>query len=123
MRMRHITMRVNDLEKSIRFYEEIAGLDLVRRFQAGEFELAFMSNGEGETQIEFVYSAEGETFQGKGFFLCFETENIEGMHEFAENMGYEPSEIHTQDPGDQSQYFYVYDPNGVSIQLRTFPNG
>ncbi|MGI6258103.1 MAG: VOC family protein [Anaerovoracaceae bacterium] len=120
MRMRHITLRVKDLEKSIKFYEEIAGLDLVRRFQAGEYELAFMSNGEGETQLEFVYSQGGETFQGKGIFLCFETENLEGMHEFAENMEYNPSDIH--DPGDQSSYFYVYDPDGVSIQLRTFPD-
>ncbi len=119
MRMKHITMRVKDLDTSIQFYEAIAGLDVVRRMEAGEYEIVFMSNGEGETELELVYSAQGETFQGKGFFLCFETDNLEEMHEFAENMEYEPSEIH--DPGDNSSYFYVYDPDGVSIQLRTFP--
>lgn len=42
------------------------------------------------------------------------------MHQLAKDQGLNPSPI--QDPGDQTRYFYVYDPDGVSVQLRTFPN-
>jgi lactoylglutathione lyase len=42
------------------------------------------------------------------------------MHELAQNKGLNPSAIH--DPGDKTNYFYVYDPNGISVQLRVFPD-
>lgn len=42
------------------------------------------------------------------------------MHKLVIEKGFNPSNV--QDPGDETRYFYVYDPNGGSIQLRMFPN-
>jgi lactoylglutathione lyase len=45
------TITVNNLEESLKFYQEIAGLSLERRFGAGPgSEIAFLGNG--ETKIE-----------------------------------------------------------------------
>lgn len=118
MKIKHITLRVKNLEKSIQFYETITELEIARRFQSGPAELAFMSSGEGETEIELLQIPQGQTFEGKGLFICFETDKLAEMHELALDKGYSPSAI--QDPGDGTRYFYVYDPDGVSVQLRTF---
>lgn len=119
MHMKHVTLRVKDLEKSITFYETMTGLTVTRRFRSEPAELAFLSNGQGETEVELLHIPQGQTFEGKGMFICFETDKLDAMHRVAQEQGLNPSPI--QEPGDQTRYFYVYDPDGVSIQLRCFP--
>lgn len=119
MNIKHIALNVNDLEESIKFYEMIAGLTVARRFKADPGEVAFLTNKDGETEIELIYMPQGLRFEGKGMFICFETDKLDEMHKLAIDKGLNPSEI--QEPGDKTRYFYVYDPNGVSIQLRVFP--
>jgi lactoylglutathione lyase len=41
MHIKHITLRVKDLDKSIAFYEMLVDLSVARRFTAGPAELAF----------------------------------------------------------------------------------
>ena len=118
MHIRHIAIRVKNLEQSIRFYETMTELIVARRIKAEPAELAFMTNGQGETEIELICIPDSQTFEGKGFFLCFETDRLDSMHRLAEAQGFNPSPI--QDPGDGTRYFYVYDPDGVSVQLRMF---
>lgn len=119
MHLKHIAIRVKNLEQSIDFYEKMTGLAVARRLKAEPAELAFLSNGVGETEIELVCIPDSPTFEGKGMFFCFETDQLGEMHHIAETEKFNPSPI--QDPGDGTKYFYVYDPDGVSVQLRTFP--
>lgn len=119
MHIRHVALMVKNIEKSIEFYEAITELTVSRRFKAGPGEVAFLSNGSGETEIELVCMPQGQKFEGKGMFICFETDKLDAMHKFAQDRGLNPSAV--QDPGDETRYFYVYDPDGVSVQLRTFP--
>lgn len=119
MHIKHFTIMVKDFEKSIEFYETMTGLQIARRFKEGEAELAFLTNEEGATEIELVYTKEGQKFEGKGMFICFETDKLEELHDLAMNKGLNPSDI--RNPGNDTSYFYVYDPNGVSVQFRVFP--
>lgn len=122
MHIKHITIYVdeaNKFEKSIEFYETMTELAIVRRFKAGPGEVVFLTNKEGETEIELVYMPEGRRFEGKGMFICFATDKIDEMHKLAIDKGLNPSPI--QNPDIDTRYFYVYDPNGVSVQLRYYP--
>lgn len=118
MHIKHVTLRVKNMEESIKFYETITELTISNRFTEGNAEVAFLTNGKGETEIELLYIPEGQTFEGKGMFICFETDKLEEMHKLAQDKDLKPSPI--QLPQDGTRYFYVYDPNGVSIQLRVF---
>lgn len=118
MHIKHITLYVNNLEESVKFYETITELTVSRRFNAGPGELAFLTNGNEETEIELIYMPQGQKFEGKGMFICFETDKLDEMHKHAADNGLNPSPI--QYPEDKTSYFYVYDPNGVSVQLRCF---
>jgi len=122
MHLQHVTFNVRDMNNSIQFYETMAGLTVARREQAGPGEIAFLTNGEGETEIEFVCMPQGQKFEGKGMFICFRTTEAElvRMHQLAEDKGLKPSPI--QNPGDSTRYFYVYDPDQVSVQLRSYPD-
>lgn len=119
MKLKHITFRVRDMEKSIRFYEEMAGLTVARRFRADPAEVAFLQNAEGETEVELLHIPGGQMFEGKGMFICFAAGKLDEMHALAMKKELRPSPI--QEPGDGTRYFYVYDPDGVSVQLRSFP--
>ncbi|HMM23118.1 MAG TPA: VOC family protein [Selenomonadales bacterium] len=116
MYFRQLSLMVKNLEESIEFYETITELTISRRFKEGPGEIAFMANSSGETEIELVYMPQAQKFEGKGFFICFVTDKLDAMHKLAQARGLNPSDIRNPDP--QSRYFYVYDPNGVSVMLR-----
>jgi lactoylglutathione lyase len=107
---------VEKLEESVEFYETIIEMTISRRIKTETGEVIFLTNGEGETQIELVCMPNIHKLQSKGISLCFETEDLDAKHELVCSRGLNPSEIKT--PDAKSRYFWVYDPNGLSIQLR-----
>ncbi len=51
------TLKVKNLEESLKFYQEIVGLKINKRFNAGPGrEIAFL--GDGETKIELICDEE-----------------------------------------------------------------
>ncbi len=97
----------------------ITELSVSRRFKEESGEVAFVINGDGKTEIEIICMPQGQKFEGTGMLICFETDKMDAMHKLAQDRGLNPSDI--QKPDVQTRYFYVYDPNGVSVQLRVFP--
>ncbi len=100
------------------FYTTLAQLQVVKQFEANGGNVAYLCNAEGETEIELIAMPEGQTFEGKGMFLCFASDNLEEAHELAVNGGWNPSDIRQPEP--TAKYFYVYDPDGVSVQFREY---
>lgn len=118
MKFHHISLRVRDFEKSMRFYQELAGLNAVKSFEANGGNVAYLQNADGETELELIAMPQGQNFEGKGFFLCFAAADLEAVHEAAVRMGANPSDIRQPEP--TARYFYVYDPDGVSVQFREY---
>ena len=60
MRILHTMLRVGDLERSIAFYTNVIGMQLLRRkdYPAGEFTLAFIGYGDetDQTVLELTYN-------------------------------------------------------------------
>ncbi|MCL2826125.1 MAG: VOC family protein [Eggerthellaceae bacterium] len=116
MFFRQLTLMVRDLESSVGFYETMTELAITRRIKDGEADIAFLANQDGETTVELVCTPGTQKFEGKGFFVSFLTDKLDAMHDLAQAKGLNPSTIRNPDP--QSRYFYVYDPDGVSVQLK-----
>ena len=64
------------LEESLKFYQEVVGLELDKRFQAGPgVEIAFL--GKGETKIELI-CREGSGKVNIGRYFCgFEVDSVD----------------------------------------------
>ena len=110
------TIHVKDMEKSLKFYEEIVGLKINNRFNAGpNMEIVFL--GQGETQIELIYDEEEKDINiGKSISLGFEVESVDKMINFIKEKGLE---VHSGpfQPNPSTKFFYVEDPNGLKIQF------
>lgn len=118
MKFHHISIRISNFEKSLRFYTDLVGLKVSKQFAANGGNVAYLCNGKGETEVEIIAMPDVPAFEGKGMFLCFASDNLEAVHEKAIAMGYSPSDIRNPEPN--VRYFYVYDPDGVSVQFREY---
>ena len=116
MQFHHLALRVKNMEQSIRFYETLLQLHVRVREAAAPGEIAYLGNAQGETEIELIAMPGAQTFEGKGMFLCFATKDLDAAHARAVESGMRPSDIYQPDP----RYFYAYDPDGVSVQLREY---
>jgi len=110
------TLKVKNLEESLKFYEEIVGLNVNRRFNAGPgMEIAFL--GDGETKIELICDeAIKEVSYGEHISLGFEVNSVDEMMNFVKEKGIG---IHSGpiQPNSHTRFFYVLDPNGLKIQF------
>ena len=77
MKFHHISLRVTDFEKSLAFYQTLTQLRVSKQFSANGGNVAYLHNAEGETEVELIAMPEGQTFEGKGMFLCFATDDLE----------------------------------------------
>jgi lactoylglutathione lyase len=72
MRLLHTMLRVGNLQKSIDFYTDILGMQLLRQqeYPAGRFTLAFLGYGDeaGNTVLELTYNWGVDSYEpGTGF--------------------------------------------------------
>lgn len=114
-------IRVKDIEKSLKFYTELLGLELAKKMRLEDSTLYFLSDKEGYTQIELTYNdekPEGGYEIGKGFgHFAFQ---VDSMDEFTKNLRangceyfYEPFNL----PGHNIKIAFVKDPDGYEIEL------
>jgi len=76
------TINVRDMEESLRFYQEVVGLTIDRRYQARPgVEITFL--GKGETKIELIKNDEIKDINiGENISLGFEVDSVDDMMEF-----------------------------------------
>lgn len=118
MQIHHLALRVKNFDASLRFYQTLTELKVDTHFTSGGGEVAYLHNAAGETEIELIAMPTGETVSAKGLFLCFATDKLDEAHARAVEAGMNPSDIRQPEP--DARYFYVYDPDGISVQLREY---
>ena len=115
MKMQYITIMVRDINRSLPFYQDLVGLNIAKRFNPGNCEIAFLENNPGETMVELV-QLEGRGATVEGLVISFHAgEALDTIWEKARAMGYAPTEIY--DNGPKPRYFHVADPDGVMIEF------
>ena len=82
MRILHTMLRVGDLDRSIAFYTEVLGMQLLRRqdYPDGKFTLAFVGYGEerDEAVIELTYNWDTDSYDlGNGYgHIALEVDDV-----------------------------------------------
>lgn len=116
MKLLWCTLTVKNMEESLKFYREITGLTIDRRFKAGPgMEIAFL--GDGETKLELVCNEGKQDIKiGQDISLGFEVESVDKMIEQLKEKGIVISGGPFQ-PNPHIRFFYLLDPNGWKIQL------
>lgn len=116
MKLSYITVMVRDIGKSIAFYEKLAGLRVLKRFDPGRGEIAFLANGEGETMLELIQFDGVEKVSAKGMVVSFAAdEALPALRERAVELGYCPGEIIAQGP--KPAHFTLSDPDGITVEI------
>jgi len=111
-----VTLMVRDLEESLKFYNEIVGLDVRGRFEAGPVvEIAFL--GDGDTKVELICNKRiKELSPGRDVSLGFEVDSLDRMMEIVKEKGIDIESGPIQ-PNPHTKFFFVLDPNGYRIQF------
>ena len=115
----HTRYRVNDIEKTIRFYTEVLGLEEIRRNKSPRgSELVFLKAPESEELIEICYfpSSGPVQVQADLTHLAFEVDNLEafGRHLAAHGLKYSDGPTMKDNGGG---FAFIDAPEGYEIEL------
>ena len=123
MRLLHTMIRVGDLDRSIQFYTETLGMELLRKndYPEGKFTLAFLGYGpESESCVlELTHNWDTDSYDlGTGYgHIAIETNDVYAACEKIRQRG---GNI-TREPGPMKHgttvLAFVEDPDGYKIEL------
>ena len=112
----HNNLNVLDLEKSLAFYKEALGLDVVREHHAedGSFTLVYLGDSKTSHQLELTWLRDWDRPYNLGdneFHLAFETSDFDAAFKYHKEMGC----VCFENP-DMGIYF-ISDPDGYWIEI------
>lgn len=116
MKLNYLTIMVRDIEESLKFYQELVGLHIIRRFNPEMGKIVFLANAKNETMLELIQFDTGEKVLIRGMVISFEAdEKLEVLRLKAVELGYKPTEIITHPT--KPKYFRVLDPDGIMVEF------
>ena len=115
-KMAHTNINVLELERSLTFYKDALGLEAIRRVKSkdGSFELAYLSDGSSDCQIELTWLSDRDTPYELGdneTHLAFIASDFNTAHALHDEMGCICYENH-----DMGIYF-IEDPDGYWLEI------
>ncbi len=123
MRILHTMLRVGDLERSIRFYTEVLGMQLLRRkdYPEGKFTLVFVGYGSeaDSAVIELTYNWGVERYElGTAYgHIAIQVDDIHASCNRVRTLGGKV----TREPGPMkhgtTNLAFVEDPDGYRIEF------
>ena len=115
MEFRWTTLTVMDIERSLKFYQEVIGLPLKGRFNPPGLQIAFL--GEGETAVELIQDAKVPVVDLRSpITLGFKVDQLEAAMEALKAKGV-AIEAGPFQPAPSTRFFYFRDPDGMRIQF------
>ena len=115
----HTRYRLNDLERTVKFYKDVLGLEEVRRHKSPRgSELVFLKASESEELIELCYFPTSGPVQVQPDLthLAFEVESLEGFGKHLAKLGIQYSDGPHMKP-DGGGIAFIDAPEGYEIEL------
>ena len=128
MRMLHTMLRVGDLEKSVAFYTDVLGMQLLRRkdYPSGRFTLAFLGYGteKEHTVLELTHNWDTEHYDlGNGYgHIALGVQDIQatcaGIADRGGRLVREPGPM----KHGSTVIAFLEDPDGYKVELIELPS-
>ena len=119
-RLLHTRMRLNDLERSVKFYEQALGLKVTRRHTSPRVtQRAFIATPNSEEEIELCQmppGAEPVKVQPDLMHLAFEVDDLAQFAAELKQKGFELSDGPTK-TGSGSVIAFIDAPEGYEVEL------
>lgn len=115
----HTRMRVNDLERTVRFYKDALGLEVSRRHTSPRgAQLAFLRTPNSEEEIEICQLPNSPSVQVQPdlMHLAFEVDDLAAFAAALARKGYPLSDGPTQS-GSGSVIAFIDAPEGYEVEL------
>ena len=118
----HSMIRVLDLEKSLRFYRDVLGLEEAHRLDFPDFALVYLRNRETDFEIELTLN-KGRTeayTHGSGYgHIGVVVDDATSVHKTLSAAGYEPAQVKEFKDGEKllARFFFIQDPDGYKIEV------
>lgn len=121
MKFLHAMIRTKDVDKSLDFYTKLLDMNLVRTIKLDDCILYFLSDEDGQTQIEITANFEnpenGYT-NGNAFgHFAFGVKSMEDFDRKLKAMGYEYLYEPYYMPEADSTIAFIKDPDGNEIEI------
>lgn len=119
----HTMIRVQDLQRSLRFYQQAFGLDVSHRLDFPDFTLAYLRNAETDAEIELTWNKERDEpyTHGDGYgHVAVCVDDVRTERQRLIDLGYTPNdlrEFHADDGALIARYFFIQDPDGYKIEV------
>jgi len=115
MKFVHVTIRTEKYTEELGFLQKVAGLRIVRDLRKIGQDIVFLSNAEGETDIEVINTPGSGSAGNKNLSIGFRSDAVEAKRKALIEMGMDVTPLIS--PVPNVQFFFVTDPAGVQVQF------
>ena len=117
MKYLHTMVRISDVDRSLRFYRDLLGLQEIRRREddKGRYTLIFLAApGQDETPIELTFNWDPEEYAGGRNFghLAYEVDDIYALCQKLMDAG-----VAINRPPRDGRMAFVRSPDNISIEI------
>jgi lactoylglutathione lyase len=118
----HTMIRVLELERSLKFYGEVFGMEESHRLDFPDFALVYLRNDENDFEIELTLNkGRDEPYtHGTGYgHVAVVVPDVAATHADLVAKGYEPAAVKEFKRGDEllARFFFIQDPDGYKIEV------
>jgi lactoylglutathione lyase len=118
----HSMVRVLEEKRSVEFYTQVLGLEIAERVEFENFTLIYLSNSEGDFELELTVNRGREVpyALGDGYgHLAVSVADVDAEHQRLIELGLSPGKIIESEHKGQpfAKYFFICDPDGYKIEV------
>ena len=119
----HTMIRIQDLDRSLKFYQNAFGLAPSHRLDFPDFSLVYLRNDESDNEIELTWNKgrEDAYSHGDGYgHVAFVVDDVKRERERFLELGMTPNDVrefHNDDGALLARYFFIQDPDGYKIEV------